>query len=152
MSHDSSTELAQKILIEIASVSHRLSVAVMHGGVKSVKNVDVCRARLSRELQRIVVASETILKTLNKSLLSGSGTLDDRLQDWLSGKEPVTCLNTLHQMEKSLKTGSDRRGKVVFQQFNVFSSIPTQDGINNTITVFDKQKAYFYFLLTTDVW
>lgn len=148
------TELAQKILIEIASVSHRLSVAVTHGGVNSVKNIDVCRARLSRELQRIVVASETILKTLNNSLLIGS-TLDDRLQDWLSGKEPLTCSNTLHQMEKLLgKTGSesDRRGRVVFQHLSVFSPMPTQDRINDVIAVFDKQKGYFHFLLTTDVW
>ena len=134
---------AQKILIDIASVSQRVvNTLVKHDGRKTVE---------SFRLDKIVVGSGAILVTLNKALLLKECMVDDRLADWLGSEEPQICLDTLNQMDVLLNANLNNGVKNFFQTSRARST-PVKDKSSEAIRLFQKHKDYFHFLLTTDIW
>lgn len=102
---------------------------------------------LNLELQTIADASRAILEVSDNPCRRDM--LDDRLRGWLCGSEPQTCLNALQEMRKLLNI--DRE----VQPFSGFTSTGSghqEDNINMAIGLFDTHRAYFHFLLTTDIW
>ena len=137
-------EPAGKLLVDIASVSRRVfdTLVRFEAGRKTVE---------SFQLERIVVASGAILETLNGALLLGSGTLDDRLKDWLSGEDPKRCLNILNRMEALLGPKLDH-SQGIKSFFQSSRSVSTKDKSNEAIRLFWKHESYFHFLLSTEIW
>ena len=134
---------AGKTLVEIASVSQRLfNKLVKYAGGKTIECF---------QLEKIVVASGTILETLNGALFLQNGTIDDRLKDWLSGNEPKTCLDVLTRMD-ALLSPTVGQGHGVKNFFRSSPSLLTNDKSIEAIRVFWKHEGYFHFLLTTEVW
>ncbi|KAF8557484.1 ankyrin [Imleria badia] len=135
---------AGKTLVNIASVSRRvLNTLNSYTGHKTVE---------SFQLEKIVVASGTILETLNGALfLQSSINVDDRLKDWLSGEEPKMCLDILNRMEALLNPKLDH-GHGVKNFFRSSRSVSTKDKSNEAIKLFWKQEGYFHFLLSTEIW
>ena len=134
---------ARKTLVDIAFVSRRLSdTLVKYARHKTVETF---------QLEKIVVASGAILKTLNKALLPGSGTIDDRLLDWLNSEEPKTCLDILNRMEALLSPKPDF-GYGVNRPFLSSRSLHTKDRSNEALRYFWKHEGYFHFLLSTEIW
>jgi hypothetical protein len=132
-----------KTLVDIASVSRRVFETLIRcAGRKTVE---------SFQLEKIVVASGAILETLNGALLLGSGTIDDRLKDWLSGEEPKRCLDILNRMEVLLGSKLDH-GHGVRNFFQSSRSMSTKDKSNEAIRLFWKHESYFHFLLSTEIW
>ena len=142
----------QRTLIDIASASRRvIDAAAAYSSDKRGRNVDISRARLGGDLHRIVAASGAILKeTLRHQYSSGSDpAFDDRLTSWLSSDEPQACLDSLHTMEKLIRSSSTQVGA---RLCNPFRTTPIQDKTKDAIRIFEKRRDSFHFLLTTDVW
>ncbi|KAG8215975.1 hypothetical protein J3R82DRAFT_7958 [Butyriboletus roseoflavus] len=117
---------APKALVDIASVSRRVfDILVKHAGHKTVE---------SFQLEKMVIASGTILETLNNALILGSGIVDDRLLDWLNSEEPKMCLDNLNQLEALLSPKLD------------------PDRSNEALRYFWRHEGYFHFLLSTEIW
>lgn len=132
---------AQKTLIDIASVSRRVvNTLIGNAGRKTIE---------SFRLDRIVVASGSILEILNKKSLLEDGRVDDRLADWLHSEEPRVCLDTLNQMERILNRKPEYGIKSFF---GTSSSAHAQDNSNEAIRLFQTRQGYFHFLLTADIW
>ena len=134
---------ASKTLVDIAIVARQLSdTLVKYAGHKTVETF---------QLEKIVVASGAILKTLNQDFLPGSGTVDDRLSDWLDSEEPKTCLDILNRMETLLgpKLNPGYRVNRLFQSSR---SVHTKDRSHEALRHFWKHEGYFHFLLSTDIW
>jgi hypothetical protein len=86
-------ELARIIVLEIATVSHRIvGAATEYARRRGFRNVQSCHFRLEKEMQSISVAAGGILGVLSKSSLPNGPPLDDRLQEWFSTDELPTCL------------------------------------------------------------
>lgn len=134
---------AQKILVDIALFSQRIvNTLLKHDNRKTVE---------SFRMDKIVVASGTVLEMLTKTLLHKERTIDDRLADWLDSKEPQICLDTLIQMDTLLNANTNNGAKVFFQTSRARSA-PVQDKRSESMRLFQKRKDCFHFLLTTDVW
>ena len=134
-----------KILVDIASVSRRVfDTLIRNTGHKTVE---------SFRLEKIVVAAGAILEALNEALFLGSGAVDDRLSDWLSGEEPKQCLDVLNRMEALLQVGSKLDHSLGVKNF-FQSSRPasTKDSSNGAIRLFWEHEVYFHFLLSTEIW
>ena len=149
--HRRSMELAKKIVLEIASAPQRvIGAATEYASCRGFKNVQSCHFRLEKEMQTISVAAGGILDVLSKSSLPNGPPLDDRLQDWFSTDELPKCLDTLNQMERMLQ--DDTWMNTIFNFANTLRSSPPEDKIDAAVKLFDSQRNYFHFLLTTDVW
>ena len=132
-----------KTLVDIAIVSRRLSdTLVKYAGRKTVETFP---------LEKIVVASGAILETLNKALFPGSGTVDDRLLDWLDSEEHKTCLDILNRMDTLLGPKLDP-GHGVNRLFPSSRFLHTKDRSHEALRHFWKHEGYFHFLLSTDIW
>lgn len=138
-------DAAGKTLVELASVSRRVFDALVRvAGRKTVE---------SFQLEKIVVASGAILETLNGPLILGTGTVDDRVRDWLSGEEPGRCLDTLNRMEALLSPKLKRgRGVYVRNFFQSSRPVSTKDQSEEAIRLFWKHESYFHFLLSVEIW
>ena len=134
-------DAAGKTLVGIASASRRVLDIIRHTGRKTVE---------SFQLEKIVVASGAILETLNGALFLDTGTVDDRLKDWLISEEPRRCLGTLNQMETLLSPKLDHGHGVYVKSF--FQSVSTKDKSEEALRLFRDHKGYFHFLLSTEVW
>jgi hypothetical protein len=144
-------ELARIIVLEIATVSHRIvGAATEYARRRGFRNVQSCHFRLEKEMQSISVAAGGILGVLSKSSLPNGPPLDDRLQEWFSTDELRTCSDTLHQMERVLQ--NDTWMNTIFGFVNTLRSSPPEDKIDAVVKLFDSRRNYFHFLLTTDVW
>ena len=138
-------DAAGKTLVAIASVSRRVfDTLVRDAGRKTVE---------SFQLEKIVVASGAILETLNGALFLGTGTVDDRLKDWLISDEPRRCLDTLNRMEAllspKLKHG---HGAYVKNFFQSSPPVSTKDQSEEAIRLFWNHQGYFHFLLSVEIW
>lgn len=134
---------ARKTLVNIAFVSQQVfDTLVKHAGHKTVETF---------QLEKIVVASGAILETLNKALVLGSGTIDDRLLDWLNSEEPNTCLDILNRM-RALLSPKLYPSYGVKRLFQSSCSVSTKDQNNEALKHFWKHEGYFHFLLSTEIW
>jgi len=138
-------DAAGKTLVGLASASRRVfDTLVRDAGRKTVE---------SFQLEKIVVASGAILETLNGALFLGTGTVDDRLRDWLSGEEPKRCLDTLNRMEALLSPKLKRsHGVYVRNFFQSSRPVSTKDQSEEAIRLFSKHEGYFHFLLSIEIW
>ena len=136
---------AGKTLVDIASVSRRVfETLIRTTGHKTVE---------SFRLEKIVVAAGAILETLNEALFPGSGVIDDRLSDWLSGEEPKQCLDVLNRMEALLQAGPKLDHSLGVKNFFQSSRpVSTKDRSNEAARLFWEHEAHFHFLLWTEIW
>jgi len=143
---------AGKTLAGIATASRRVfDILVRYAGRR--KTVE------SFQLERIVVASGAILETLNGALFLDTGTVDDRLKDWLISEEPRRCLDTLNRMEGLLRPidhGHAAYVKNFFRSsgpaFTYASGGSGSRGAEEAIRLFWRHEGYFHFLLSTEIW
>lgn len=143
-------ELAQEVLGEIASVSQRLiNATAVRLGREGGEPVEISCIQLTGDLHKIVATSLAIVDTLNKSSDCWVDTLDERLNDWLMGREPATCRDTLNTMAKLIRADVD---KGAWKWLAMVPLAPSKDKMKEVTTLFAERKDHFHFLLTTDVW
>ncbi|KAG9314842.1 hypothetical protein JVU11DRAFT_3938 [Chiua virens] len=134
-------EKIQKTLINIALASKRLQTVIARPDSKLGLQAVSARTRLDK----IVTASGAILA----KFLENDTSLDPGLEDWLSSKEPDTCLWTLNVMEKLIPVDSvegtwfGRVGRAIHAEVKL---------VSEAIKLFDEGADIFYFLLTPEVW
>lgn len=146
-------EHAKRLVHDIASASQNvICAATEYAHRRGFRNVQSCHFQLEEEMRKISVAAEGILGIVTKSSLLNGPPLDDRLREWFTTDELPTCLDTLHKMRRILQ--DDICANMAFNSVHAknLRSSPQEDKINATVKLFDSQRNYFHFFLTTDVW
>ncbi|KAG9313599.1 ankyrin repeat-containing domain protein [Chiua virens] len=124
---------SRKILLKLASASDNVITAANEfADRQDLNSVPRSHFQLEVEMGKITVACEGIAEVLHKSTLSET-TFDVRLQDWLDSYEPQQCLDTLKEIETSLK---DEGGWLS----------PTHDKIKQAFDLFRSRDTHFRFL------
>ncbi|KAF9223940.1 hypothetical protein BS17DRAFT_126483 [Gyrodon lividus] len=135
-------------LIRIAQAAQKTLAAGLHYA-KHYTNAKRSCKQLQDDLKCVLHTANIAIGALNRPSSLGNGpNIDDRLVQWFSSNEPQTCLDTLNGME-GLITGYNSTQKF-FKTLRF--AVCEEDKIKEAIALFDKHRAYFHFLLTTDIW
>ena len=126
--------------IESTSQSIRRSALAYANGPQ---NFEVSE-RLRRELETIRISSDAILEAIAKASVTNY-TIDDRLIDWLFSGGLGSCLSKLKEMDTMLKSVNSTRA---------YAQPPRQseDRLAAAMIFFHRNKHFFHFLITPDVW
>jgi hypothetical protein len=135
-------------IIQIAQATQQ----VLNAGLvyaKRYTNAEKSCKLLQYDLRCVLATANIAIDALTRcSSLGKDPNIDDRLIQWFSSDEPKKCLDMLRGME-GLITGRNRtQGVLARIRFAGW----VEDKIKDAITLFDKHRAYFHFLLSADIW
>lgn len=128
------------------TISRELNTTLVDASTRNVGNLKIPRV-LSR-LEKIIFASGALLQEINKSFLDNSN-LDYFSKRWLSGKEPKSCLDILQQMANLTRVDAPEETVNLDGggHYDEPCHLPSEDKINDAITLFNEQQSHFRFLV-----
>ncbi|KAF8557457.1 hypothetical protein OG21DRAFT_1520519 [Imleria badia] len=142
---------SERTLTKIMTISRELISILVEASAQKIGNLEI--PRVLNQLEKIILASGTLLQAINKSFLYNSA-INRRSKCWLSGKEPKACLEILQQMVKVTRVDALEQAVVNLEGDNHFDDpcpLPSEDKIDDVIVLFNEQQNHFHFLLAADV-